>query len=442
MQLADYDVVVVGGGASGLAAAVEAGGLGLKTALVDERKTLGGSHGGELGRTYNDDDPWQLPPIFNSEQTCASVEELCKEVETVPVDILLDRFVWSIFPEGSEYRLALTDGKSAASLVSKAVVAATGLYVAPHPFPGSNLSGAMVPSQAYQMGLTAGFRAGERALVYGQNAVGAALREWAEGHGLKVVAWLRDPLDCEPANDETMAVNGTLEMEGQEKVEAVKFKVGSEVRREEVDHVFMAAPLAYSYELVSVAGAEVVWTGFGRGFAPRFDQRLMTSLPGVAVAGSVAGAQSVPDRIAQGRAAALAVVDNLGYAPEDFEQSSPFAVEQLVEECCDVTPAGTFYEELGDMEVTHLICPCLDHLLGEVITSINLGCRTLDDVKRISGAGMGHCQGRNCYRALVQLLKHYAGVMPSTLDTLRIRPPIRPFSAKALYEGKGEVAND
>ena len=37
-----YDVLVVGGGPAGLAAATTAAGLGLEVGLVDERPTLGG----------------------------------------------------------------------------------------------------------------------------------------------------------------------------------------------------------------------------------------------------------------------------------------------------------------------------------------------------------------------------------------------------------------
>ena len=37
-----YELLIVGGGPAGLAAAAEAAGLGLEVALVDERPTLGG----------------------------------------------------------------------------------------------------------------------------------------------------------------------------------------------------------------------------------------------------------------------------------------------------------------------------------------------------------------------------------------------------------------
>ena len=42
MSASPYDVLVIGGGPAGLAAAIEAADAGLAVALVDERPTLGG----------------------------------------------------------------------------------------------------------------------------------------------------------------------------------------------------------------------------------------------------------------------------------------------------------------------------------------------------------------------------------------------------------------
>ena len=64
--MAQYDVVIIGGGPAGYNAAIRAGQLGLKTAIVDKGPTLGGtftiSNGGVYGSLMS-------TPILNAPQS-------------------------------------------------------------------------------------------------------------------------------------------------------------------------------------------------------------------------------------------------------------------------------------------------------------------------------------------------------------------------------------
>jgi NADPH-dependent 2,4-dienoyl-CoA reductase/sulfur reductase-like enzyme len=52
MRSSPYDVLVIGGGPAGLAAAVEAAGAGLSVCVVDERPTFGGQIFKQPGRGF------------------------------------------------------------------------------------------------------------------------------------------------------------------------------------------------------------------------------------------------------------------------------------------------------------------------------------------------------------------------------------------------------
>ena len=52
MSPAPYDVLVIGGGPAGLAAAVEAAGVGARSRVVDERPTFGGQIFKQPGRGF------------------------------------------------------------------------------------------------------------------------------------------------------------------------------------------------------------------------------------------------------------------------------------------------------------------------------------------------------------------------------------------------------
>jgi NAD(P)H-nitrite reductase large subunit len=72
-----------------------------------------------------------------------------------------------------------------------------------------------------------------------------------------------------------------------------------------------------------------------------------------------------------------------------------------------------------------IVCRCEDVTLGDIRRAISEGATTMDEVRRITRAGMGPCQGRTC-RVLVaselasQLGKTVAEIIPSTF-----RPPLK-----------------
>jgi len=67
-----------------------------------------------------------------------------------------------------------------------------------------------------------------------------------------------------------------------------------------------------------------------------------------------------------------------------------------------------------------------------------MGSRSLDDVKREAKAGMGTCQGRDCQRAVLRVLEDVGHVDLATLQPMRVRAPIRPMTAGAMFEREGE----
>lgn len=56
------------------------------------------------------------------------------------------------------------------------------------------------------------------------------------------------------------------------------------------------------------------------------------------------------------------------------------------------------------MSKSVIICRCEDVTEEEVIQAIEQGARSLEDVKKITRAGMGYCQGKTCRRQIARLL--------------------------------------
>ena len=81
-----------------------------------------------------------------------------------------------------------------------------------------------------------------------------------------------------------------------------------------------------------------------------------------------------------------------------------------------------------------IICRCEDVTDEEVLQAIAQGAITADEVKRLTRAGMGHCQGRTCRRLVNQLLARKLGQQPAAQRPVTQRGPLQPVSLKTLAD--------
>ena len=51
-----------------------------------------------------------------------------------------------------------------------------------------------------------------------------------------------------------------------------------------------------------------------------------------------------------------------------------------------------------------ILCRCEDLTRERILECIQEGCQTIDEIKRITRAGMGPCQGRTCRMLIAQEL--------------------------------------
>lgn len=82
-----------------------------------------------------------------------------------------------------------------------------------------------------------------------------------------------------------------------------------------------------------------------------------------------------------------------------------------------------------------IICRCEEITLGEIRELIRKGYQSLDEIKRISRAGMGPCQGRTCRQLIMQELASATGKKMSELKMSTFRPPTKPIKLGALVGG-------
>ncbi|MDD2889126.1 MAG: (2Fe-2S)-binding protein [bacterium] len=83
-----------------------------------------------------------------------------------------------------------------------------------------------------------------------------------------------------------------------------------------------------------------------------------------------------------------------------------------------------------------IICRCEDLTEEEITDLIKRGVVTLDEIKRLSRAGMGHCQGRTCSKLIAQLISKHTGKPISEIKYPLKRPPVKPVPFGILAKNK------
>lgn len=99
----------------------------------------------------------------------------------------------------------------------------------------------------------------------------------------------------------------------------------------------------------------------------------------------------------------------------------------------DKPVAGNFKRQnvdSGDL----IICRCEEVLRREILAAIQDGARTVNEVKRLTRAGMGLCQGKSCDRHVRFILTEVTGQKLEDLEPATTRPPVRPLPLSFLAD--------
>ncbi len=458
------DVVVVGAGPAGMAAAATAAARGAHVMLVDAGPRLGGQF-------------FRQPLVDNSPDPAPAGPGLPARFQDVAVnprvELMLGRNVWSASREASGFVLQL-DGGSVPSVRARALVLATGASELALPFPGWELPGVVTAGAAQALLKSQHLAIGRRVVVAGTGPfllpVAAALAK----AGARVTAVDAAPmrtgpralpaLFAHPAKlAEAVGYGGVLashrvrfftgraviRCEGNGRVEGAVVArlgpgwatvVGSD-QTVEADAVCVSYGFVPRLELARQLGvSDVYGTGHLAAGVPH-DTEMGTSTPGLFVAGELAGVAGAEVSELEGEAAGHAAASFIGLPDEGSSPDRERRFHRLRKSRVFASRLEALYPIrtgwTGWLDPSTVFCRCEQTTWGAVQAAVAQGATTARDVRGLTRCGMGYCQGRTCGPALQLAISTLTGRPLDRIGDLQKRPVAVP-----IYLGKVATSSE
>jgi NAD(P)H-nitrite reductase large subunit len=91
---------------------------------------------------------------------------------------------------------------------------------------------------------------------------------------------------------------------------------------------------------------------------------------------------------------------------------------------------------MSDKDDDLVICRCEEVTRGEILQAIEMGARTLWQIRRLTRAGMGLCQGRSCEQLAAAILAEALEQPIEEVLKPSYRPPLSPIQVDILGSGE------
>lgn len=441
----DYDLVVIGGGPAGLAAATLAAQAGLSTVLFDENPGVGGQIYRAITTTPVSDrqilgeDYWVGAKLAASAQSSGAV-------------IVNGATVWSLDPERI---VGVSIAGHARMIQARRVIIATGSQERPFPIRGWTLPGVMTAGGAQTMLKAQGLVPQGRTVLAGGGPLlwllaaqilraggrlDAVLDTTPRGNWLRALPHLPDFM-LSPYFFKGLAllheVKAKVKVRRVGRIEAIGNDRLSEVAfdgdRLPADLLLLHQGVVPNVNLAVAAGIKHGWNDRRLCFEPVLDADFASSVSGIAVAGDGAGIAGGPAAVERGRIAAIAAVRALrpeAAVPDPQATRQRLRREETGRAFLDELnrPADLFRQPEGDT----VACRCEEVTAEQVRETARMGCEGPNQMKAFLRCGMGPCQGRLCGLTITELIAAERETSPESVGYYRLRPPVKPITLAEL----------
>lgn len=446
-------VLVIGGGAGGLNAAIAARESGADVVLLDERKVPGGQY-------FKQPAAQDAAPMDPQQ---SDGKALLHAARSAGVQILSQTEVWGAF-DGPEIMAA--DPDCVYAITPQKVILATGAYERPAMVPGWTLPGVMTVGAAQTLWRSYRTLPGRRVALFGNGPLTAQVAlELAEG-GAEVVVLgeaAPSPLRHPGAALAMMRADTALAVKGIRMLAALRRK-GVTVRhacrptmiaqtgdslcveyvtqgktaRVEADAVCMNFGFQPQNEILRLLGATMQFDARFDQLRPDRSDEMETSVPGVYAIGDCCGLGGAPAAAVEGRIAGRAAAGGqVASAADRAELAGHRAFQDALWTVYDAAPP-----QLETVAAETIVCRCEEITKGALDAALSDGHTDIGAVKRATRVGMGRCQGRYCAPALAGYMARRTGADVQDLSFFAPRIPIKPVGIGTLVAAETLLDQD
>ncbi len=454
---ADYQLLVIGAGPAGMAAAQAAARHGVEVALLDEQSQPG-------GQIYRNVDSGPLAEVSMLGKDYVFGKPLVQAFRHAGLDYHAGASVWYL---DKDRRLGVLKQGRNHRLSAAQIVIASGAQERPMPFPGWQLPGvmtagagqvllksaALVPDDGVVLAgsgplmlliawqyLQAGVRIRALLDTTPRGRLFAALRHLPKAlaasdylfKGLCLMASIRHArIACYKAVDD-------LRADGDERLQSVSFSAGGKRHRIETGLLLLHQGVIPNLHITQVADCAIEWNPAQLCWQPVTDGWGETSQSGIFVAGDGAGIVGARAAGLNGQLAGLQVAHRLGLLDTAERDRLAKPIRNAADRHLAIRPfldAGYRVADafLAPADET-VVCRCEEIEARDIRAMVKLGCIGPNQAKAFSRCGMGPCQGRFCADTVEQIFAHERAVAVGDIGRFNARPPLKPITLGQLAE--------
>lgn len=454
---APVDLLIIGAGPAGMSAAVQARRSGLSVMVVDEQP----APGGQIWRAIEKRAGTRTGDLLGQEY--AAGMPLVKAFRDSGASYLPQTQVWQIEPG---WQVFMSRAEDAECIRASNVLVATGAQERPGPFPGWTLPGVLtvgaaqiLMKNAREIPASAPWIAGSGPLVLLYMVqllrAGGRIAGWLDttppgawGRGarhlpsalhrlpelLKGFAWLRE---VQSAGFPIVRGVTQLRADGEKRLQKISFVTAKqETGSVEANLLLIHEGVVPSIHVTQALGCEHTWSDTQHCFHPVVDCWGGTSKPGIFVAGDGTGIGGARAAQARGTLAGIRIAERVGkLREEDAERVAAPVKRELAKEMAIRPLLDAMYQpraEIFSPPDDTVVCRCEELTAGDIRAAITVGASDPNQVKSMTRAGMGPCQGRQCGYTVAHLLSEAHATPIKEVGFYRVRPPLKPLTLGEL----------
>lgn len=447
-----YDLVIVGAGPGGLAAAVTADQLGLSTLVVDEQP----EPGGQIYRSIERSQPENASVLGKDYFAGQQLVEAFRATDAI---YMPNNTVWNI---EDAFNVDVAATGTLQRVRGRQLLLSMGAVERPVPIRNWTLPGVMGAAAADILFKSADMVPEGPVVLAGSGPLlllaachlienGVDISAMVETSGIKdyfkaipflpgalrkssyLLKGLQMKLKVKRAGVPVYTGCSELAVTGKEQAEGLRFTCHGKKQEVAAATVLLHEGVIPNLRLTQLLNCEHEWYAPQRYWKPVLDQWGRTSVPGVSVAGDGGG-------IAGGQVAEIAghiAAINIACQLDKFTDSErdrlaqPYLnkahTEKLIRPFLDhVFPPS--HQALVPQDDETIVCRCEELTAGQIREAIAQGARHPSQIKGQTRAGMGPCQGRMCASTIAEMIADSCSLEMATVGSHKVRAPIHPLT--------------